>query len=220
MDNLSKRKKIIIFSAVLVIAFSCTMVLMNVFGEDSPSRMMSDSALGKKGNADSEIPGGTLETNEGANSGMSGSNPESDENTAGETPDGTSETEIGAISDEIILEPSPAEKDDPEQAQQEIRELVEAFGKTLQKVSLLAPEDVVVKSMEENYGSFVTTELLKKWQSDPQSAPGRTVSSPWPDRIEILCIGINNKNQYIVYGEIIEITSVELEKGGMPRNVR
>jgi len=112
------------------------------------------------------------------------------------------------------LEPLPAKKDDLEQDQQDVRALVEAFGKTLQKVSLSAPKDVVGTSIEENYSGYVTPELLQKWQADPQSAPGHVVSSPWPDRIDILRMEIVDKNQYTVYGEIIEITSVELVNGG------
>ncbi|HQH66352.1 MAG TPA: BsuPI-related putative proteinase inhibitor [Clostridia bacterium] len=112
------------------------------------------------------------------------------------------------------LEPLPAKKDDLEQDQQDVRALVEAFGKTLQKVSLSAPKDVLAINIEENYSDYVASELLQKWQSDPQSAPGRMVSSPWPDHIDILRMEMSDKNQYTVYGEVIEVTSVELTKGG------
>src|SRR5690606_23331265 len=112
------------------------------------------------------------------------------------------------------LEPLPAKQGDLEQDQQDVRALVEAFGKTLQKVSLSAPQDVVGTRIEENDSGYVTPELLQKWQANPQSTPGRMVSSPWPDRIDILRMEIVDKNQYTVYGEIIEITSVELVNGG------
>lgn len=102
----------------------------------------------------------------------------------------------------------------PEQDKQDIRALVEAFGKTLRTVSLSAAEDVAAASLEENYRSFVTPELLQKWKADPQSAPGRTVSSPWPDRIDILSMEIIDSTRYAVQGEIIEVTSVEMENGG------
>lgn len=112
------------------------------------------------------------------------------------------------------LEPLSTKKDDPKRDEQDVRALVEAFGKMLQKVSLLAPKDVVAASIEENYSDYVTPELLQKWQADPQSAPGRMVSSPWPERIDILRMEISDKNQYTVYGEVIEVTSKELIKGG------
>ena len=55
-------------------------------------------------------------------------------------------------------------------------------------MSLSAPAAVVKKSMTDNYSEFVTPELLSKWESDPKNAPGRLVSSPWPDHIEILSV--------------------------------
>ncbi|CCQ98156.1 Antirepressor regulating drug resistance protein [[Clostridium] ultunense Esp] len=104
---------------------------------------------------------------------------------------------------------------DQKNEEQEVLALVEAFGKTLQKVSLTAPKDLVATSIEENYSQYVTPELLQKWKDDPQSAPGREVSSPWPERIVILRAEMSDMNQYTVYGEIIEVTSVELANGGV-----
>ena len=95
-----------------------------------------------------------------------------------------------------------------------VTSLVENFGKKLQMVSLLAPKDLVNESMKENYSDYVSQELLAKWQNDPQNAPGRMVSSPWPDRIEILNIEKISEDTYQVKGEIIEITSVEKVNGG------
>ena len=93
--------------------------------------------------------------------------------------------------------------------------LVEDFGGKLQTVSLQAPKDTVKKSMQENYGALVSPELIAKWVNDPQSAPGRMLSSPWPDRIEILGVGKLSEQVYEVKGEIIEITSVEKVNGGV-----
>lgn len=96
-----------------------------------------------------------------------------------------------------------------------VASLVENFGKKLQMVSLLAPPDIVNKSMQDNYGSLVTSALLEKWQNDPQNAPGRMVSSPWPDRIKILTNEKSAEGVYEVKGEIIEITSAEQSSGGV-----
>ncbi|MBB6446755.1 hypothetical protein [Bacillus benzoevorans] len=110
------------------------------------------------------------------------------------------------------------QKEEPQQNvetdQEMIKNLVKKFGGKLQNVSLLAPQDVLVKSLEENYADFVAPALLEEWKKNPQKAPGRMVSSPWPDRIEISAIEKTTKNEYKVQGEIIEITSVEEEKGG------
>lgn len=91
----------------------------------------------------------------------------------------------------------------------EVRRVVEEFGRRLQMVSLLGPEDQVRQAMEEHYGPYVTPQLLEAWQADPLSAPGRTVSSPWPDRIEIDAVTQLPGGDYQVDGRIIEVTSVE-----------
>jgi hypothetical protein len=68
--------------------------------------------------------------------------------------------------------------------------------------------------MEENYGGLVSPKLISKWESDPANAPGREVSSPWPDRIEISSIDKITNDSYSVKGDIIEVTSVEEKNGG------
>jgi len=102
-----------------------------------------------------------------------------------------------------------------QQEQQAVADLVGKFGTKLQLVSLLAPKDVASQSMKENYGDYVSPSLLAKWQHDPQSAPGRMVSSPWPNGIKVLTVTKVSKDKYQVEGEIIEITSAEQEKGGV-----
>jgi hypothetical protein len=92
----------------------------------------------------------------------------------------------------------PAETSEPD-----VRTLVRDFGAKLQMVSLLAPPDVLEKSMREHYAPYVSNALLEQWIRDPASAPGRQVSSPWPDRIEIKSITPDG----VVDGEILEVTS-------------
>lgn len=92
--------------------------------------------------------------------------------------------------------------------------LVEDFGKKLQMVSLLADKDQVSKSMQDNYGNYVASELIEKWKVDPKLAPGRMVSSPWPDRIEIISNEKVSEGDFKVTGNIIEITSTEASNGG------
>lgn len=96
-----------------------------------------------------------------------------------------------------------------------IRVVVEDFGKSLKNVSLQAPKEIVIKSIEENYKDFITPQLLDTWKADYSKALGRFVSSPWPDRIEIQEITKINDTQYLVKGKIIEITSVEEIEGGV-----
>ncbi len=94
-----------------------------------------------------------------------------------------------------------------------VRAVVEDFGHRLKNVSLLAPPEIVGASLREQYGGLVSPEFLERWQGDPSSAPGRLVSSPWPDRIEILAVTRTAEDAFEVQGEIIEKTSVDVEGG-------
>ncbi|KUO76422.1 MAG: hypothetical protein APF81_23550 [Desulfosporosinus sp. BRH_c37] len=80
---------------------------------------------------------------------------------------------------------------------------------------ITAPRDYVNKSIQENYGNLVSPDLLSAWQKDLQDVPGRVVSSPWPDRIEVLSIKKSSQSEYEVKGEILELTSVEMQNDGV-----
>jgi hypothetical protein len=95
----------------------------------------------------------------------------------------------------------------------EVIKLVESFGESLKMVSLLAPVDQVAESIESNYKDYVTIELLREWQAMVEQAPGRLVSSPWPESIQVLRIDKVDDQQYVVYGYIIEVTALDLATG-------
>ena len=67
----------------------------------------------------------------------------------------------------------------------EVRELVEGFGRRHALVSLVADKEIRDKAISGHFSYYASSELVKKWQKDPENAPGRLTSSPWPDRIEI-----------------------------------
>jgi hypothetical protein len=112
------------------------------------------------------------------------------------------------------IPPAASQEQGPDlQAEEDaVIRLVQDFGKKLQMVSLLAPADVLENSLQEHFGEFVAPELLARWKAAPEEAPGRTVSSPWPDRIEVLSAERLPDGSYRVQGEIIEITSAEQSK--------
>ncbi len=94
----------------------------------------------------------------------------------------------------------------------EVRQLVENFGRQLQAVSLLAPD--AAQEIQARYSSFVSPALLAGWMADPSKAPGRMVSSPWPDHIEITAAIGEEPGTFVINGLIIEVTSIELANGG------
>lgn len=139
-----------------------------------------------------------------------------EENTAADHAEQGASADQGAPASENGVSGGDQAADEETAAEKEnaVAELVEQFGQKLQNVSLLAPRDDLVASMQENYAPFVSDGLLAEWQNDPDNAPGRLVSSPWPDRIELEAIEETAENTYRIEGEIVEVTSVEQADGG------
>ena len=95
---------------------------------------------------------------------------------------------------------------------------VTQFGSRLKSVALSAPNDQLVASIQEQYGSLVTPEILAGWKQDAAQAPGRLTLSPWPDSIEITSVKKSNET-YVVEGNIIEVTSTEVNNGSVANKV-
>lgn len=98
-----------------------------------------------------------------------------------------------------------------EKPEEAVVRLVESFGRRLRNVPLQAPRHTLAQCMVEQYGDFVAPPLLAKWIDNPLDAPGRLVSSPWPDRIEINGVHAVSQNAWAVQGFIVELTSEEHE---------
>lgn len=96
--------------------------------------------------------------------------------------------------------------------EREVRDVVEGFGKKLQYVSLLAPD--AAQEIQLQYSGFVSPTLLETWMKHVTEAPGRMVSSPWPDRIEIASLVQEDANNYEVAGDVIEVTGADVLNGG------
>jgi hypothetical protein len=111
--------------------------------------------------------------------------------------------------------PLPAIPNRQDSSEAAVRHLVTEFGSRLKNVSLLATEDTVKNSIRENYGDLVSPALLGKWHSDVNQAPGRVTSSPWPERIDITAMEKLSDSRYLIKGEVIAMTSVELVNGGV-----
>lgn len=90
-----------------------------------------------------------------------------------------------------------------------VRQTVERFGERLRQVSLLAPDSLVRSEIQSAYAEFVTPELLSSWTADPASAPGRRVSSPWPERIEVTDVERAAEGGCRVEGEVVYSASAD-----------
>lgn len=122
---------------------------------------------------------------------------------------------FGCMNDESASQSQSEVKDTTEVAnsdkndEETVLGVVEKFGSSLQKVSLLGPDEELEKSMQENYGEYVSPELIKQWLMDPLKAPGRLNSSPWPERIDIITTEELSENAFAVSGVIIEIANID-----------
>jgi hypothetical protein len=96
----------------------------------------------------------------------------------------------------------------------EARRVVEMLGERMKQVSLLAPAYEVAAEIRKNYSDLVTPNLLDQWLFQPTAAPGREVSSPWPDRIEIDTVLPADGQACLVRGKIVYLTSEEVTHGG------
>lgn len=95
-----------------------------------------------------------------------------------------------------------------------VRRVVERLGERLKRVSLQAPRDILVREIRDAYAPLVTGSLLARWVAHPAHAPGREVSSPWPERIEIRSVEAAGPGMCRVVGDVIYLTSVEMIQGG------
>jgi len=90
---------------------------------------------------------------------------------------------------------------------QAVRAFVTEFGNKFKNVSLLA--DDVSAQIANEYSAYASPELIGRWQSGQEFPPGRHTSSPWPDRIEIVEVKLENSGIYRVLGNVIEITNAD-----------
>lgn len=91
-----------------------------------------------------------------------------------------------------------------------MRATVAGFGQELKQVSLLSPD--ASSTMASAYGPYVDPALLAQWQANPERAPGRAVSSPWPESIVISSIAPQGAG-YAVQGAIVYMTSADFANG-------
>lgn len=90
--------------------------------------------------------------------------------------------------------------------------VVNDFGQQMQKVTLTAPKEQVLQEMQDAYGPYVESRTIAKWAENPQTAPGRRTSSPWPARIDIVSAAPNKDGTYSVQGVVVEVTSEDIKK--------
>ena len=113
---------------------------------------------------------------------------------------------------------TPVSSPAPAAPQRSAEDVVREFGLRMKEVSTTATSEIASEAIRRRYAGLVEPQLLDSWASSPATAPGRKVSSPWPERIDIASSS-NNGAETIVRGEIVEMTSAG-ESGRAPIEVR
>ncbi|HET6568777.1 MAG TPA: hypothetical protein VFG50_12495 [Rhodothermales bacterium] len=131
-----------------------------------------------------------------------------------ETPEGTDTPNPPVGADTAYDQSATTGQQTSGNDEQEVRQAVEVFGERLKMVSVLAPDSILVRDVREQYGPLVTPELLAEWTANPNDAPGREVSSPWPERIEVTSLEKQPDGEYRVLGQVVYVTSAEQTSGG------
>ncbi len=83
----------------------------------------------------------------------------------------------------------------------DVRTTVAAFGNTLAAVSLSS--NTAAEDIRRVYGPYVSETLLRQWEIDPLTAPGRKASNIWPDYIEVDSVFMRSPGVYDVTARIM-----------------
>lgn len=104
--------------------------------------------------------------------------------------------------------------------QDAIATLVQDFGTHIKEVSLLSPH--AKEEVTKAYKDYTTPELLQAWQDAPTTAPGKIISSPWPDHLVVKSV-TKHYLEYEVEADIVMVSSsgatTDSETGTMPVHI-
>jgi len=95
-----------------------------------------------------------------------------------------------------------------------IYQVVGEFGARLKDVGLSAPKQDIITAVDFNLKRLITDRLYQELVQDTSRIPGRYVSSPWPERIQIDSVQRLDSGSYTVNGNQIMMDSDALAHGG------
>lgn len=95
-----------------------------------------------------------------------------------------------------------------------IYHVVGEFGARLKDVEMTAPNQNVITDVGFNLERLITNRLYQEFVQDTSRIPGRYVSSPWPEGIEIVSVQRLVSGSYTVNGNQIAMDSDALAHGG------
>ncbi|GBG07759.1 hypothetical protein PAT3040_02320 [Paenibacillus agaridevorans] len=93
----------------------------------------------------------------------------------------------------------------------QVIQTVEGFGQNLKHVRIVTvPEEKTKELIDQYYTPYVAKELITAWKEHIESTPGRELSSPWPERIEVQSVIFTNDAVSEVQGHIIGMAGGEI----------
>jgi len=91
-----------------------------------------------------------------------------------------------------------------------IAQIVEGFGQNMKNVRIVVvPKETTEELIDRYYAPYVTKELLASWKRQIETTPGRELSSPWPERIEVQSVALAADGTYEVRGQVIWLAGGE-----------
>lgn len=95
-----------------------------------------------------------------------------------------------------------------------IYQVVGEFGARLKDVDITASDQDMMTAVDFNLKQYITDRLYQTFMQDKSRIPGRYVSSPWPERIEISSIQMLDSVACTVYGNLVLMTDDNVAHGG------
>lgn len=89
-----------------------------------------------------------------------------------------------------------------------------SFAARMETVSVLGPDSVARAELRKAYAVLVTPGLLEQWTARPATAPGRRVSSPWPDSIQVRALRAAGPDSFEVSGDLVYASSADHTPAG------
>ncbi|MCX6097169.1 MAG: hypothetical protein NTZ77_01595 [Caldiserica bacterium] len=95
-----------------------------------------------------------------------------------------------------------------------IYQVVGEFGARLKDVDINASDQDIMTAVDFDLKQFITDRLYQVFVQDKIRIPGRYVSSPWPERIEINSVQMLDSGSYAVHGSQVMMTDDTVAHGG------
>jgi hypothetical protein len=95
-----------------------------------------------------------------------------------------------------------------------IYQVVGEFGARLKDVVITTSDQDVITAVDFNLKQLITDRLYRVFVQDKIRIPGRYVSRPWPERIEINSVQMLDSGSYTVHGNQVVMTDDTVAHGG------